>query len=90
MSNVFEAIVCKIDFYITKNLLVKISSLLDLEVVKINEALSVVYRVEENRHKLIFEQRIEYLASQLSLEISWGILLQYKAQLEGAVEQWLV
>ncbi|MDZ8051425.1 MAG: hypothetical protein RMX68_004135 [Aulosira sp. ZfuVER01] len=81
MSNVFEAIVCRSNFDIAKNLLATISSELTLEVVKINEALSVIYRVEENRHRLIFSQQIEDLASQLSLEISAVLVVRYDSKI---------
>ena len=54
--------------------------MLDLEVVKIHADLSVVYRVEKNRHKLIFDRRIEYLASQLSLEVSTVLVTRYDSR----------
>ncbi|OUL27871.1 hypothetical protein BV378_08955 [Nostoc sp. RF31YmG] len=81
MSNVFEAIICAIDFARANNLLATISSELTLEVVKINETLSVIYRVEQNRPKLIFDRQIEYLASQLSLEISAVLVARYDSRI---------
>ncbi|MBH8575127.1 hypothetical protein I8752_19330 [Nostocaceae cyanobacterium CENA369] len=81
MSNVFEAIICPIDFTITENLLTKSSSELKLEVIKINDTLSVIYRIEENRHKLIFSQQIEYLASKLSLEITAVLVVRYDSRI---------
>ncbi|BAY11360.1 hypothetical protein [Calothrix sp. NIES-2098] len=81
MSNVFEAIVCEIDFDRAKNLLATISSELTLEFIKINESLLVIYQLEENRHRLIFSQQIEYLASQVSLEISAVLVMRYDSRI---------
>ncbi|OUL33864.1 hypothetical protein BV372_15195 [Nostoc sp. T09] len=73
------------DFHLSQSffklvLLTKISSGLTLEVITINEILCVIYRVEENRNKLIFSRQIEYLASQLSLEISAVLVARYDSR----------
>ena len=76
MSYTLEGVLCIAPFENIRDIDLQISSSLNLQVDKIDDCLSCIYRVE-NQRNWIFDSEMEYVASQISVILSKAILIRY-------------
>ena len=77
MSTIFEGVLCVIPFDKIQSISSQISSQLKLKTEKINDDLSCLSRIEEDRINWIFSPEMEYVASQVSVLFYQAILVRY-------------
>lgn len=77
MSTVFEGVLCVIAFENALSISKQVSSNLKLEAEKVNDYLSAICRVENDRKKMIFSPEMEYVSSQVSVVFSKALLVRY-------------